>query len=33
VAAFRSGDVTLEDELRWFFVACHAAHDLWDDEA
>ena len=32
VAAFRSGDLTLEDELRWFFVACHAAHDLWDDE-
>jgi len=32
VAAFRNGDVTLEDELRWFFVACHAAHDLWDDE-
>lgn len=33
VAAFRRGDLTLEDELRWFFVACHAAHDLWDDEA
>jgi len=33
VAAFRSGDVTIKDELRWFFVACHAAHDLWDDEA
>ena len=32
VAAFRAGDLTLEDELRWFFVACHAAHDLWDDE-
>ena len=32
VAAFRSGDLTVEDELRWFFVACHAAHDLWDDE-
>ena len=32
VAAFRSGDLALEDELRWFFVACHAAHDLWDDE-
>jgi DNA-binding CsgD family transcriptional regulator len=32
VAAFRNGDLTLEDELRWFFVACHAAHDLWDDE-
>ena len=33
MAKFRSGDLTLEDELRWFFVACHAAHDLWDDEA
>jgi DNA-binding CsgD family transcriptional regulator len=33
VAAFRRGDLTLEDELRWFFVACHAAHDVWDDEA
>jgi DNA-binding CsgD family transcriptional regulator len=32
VAAFRNGDLTLEDELRWFFVACHAAHDVWDDE-
>jgi len=32
VAAFRRGELTLEDELRWFFVACHAAHDLWDDE-
>ena len=32
VAAFRRGGLTLEDELRWFFVACHAAHDLWDDE-
>ena len=32
MAAFRNGDLTLEDELRWFFVACHAAHDLWDDE-
>jgi DNA-binding CsgD family transcriptional regulator len=33
VAAFRAGDLDLEDELRWFFVACHAAHDLWDDES
>jgi len=32
VAAFRHGDLALEDELRWFFVACHAAHDVWDDE-
>jgi DNA-binding CsgD family transcriptional regulator len=32
VAAFRNGDLTVEDELRWFFVACHAAHDVWDDD-
>ncbi len=32
VAAFRRGGLALEDELRWFFVACHAAHDVWDDE-
>ncbi len=33
VAAFRRGGLALEDELRWFFVACHAAHDVWDDES
>jgi DNA-binding CsgD family transcriptional regulator len=32
VAAFRNGDLTVADELRWFFVACHAAHDVWDDD-
>jgi DNA-binding CsgD family transcriptional regulator len=32
VAGFRNGEVTIGEELRWFFVACHAAHDLWDDE-
>jgi DNA-binding CsgD family transcriptional regulator/tetratricopeptide (TPR) repeat protein len=32
VAAFRHRDLTVEDELRWFFVACHAAHDVWDDD-
>ena len=32
VSAFRRGDVAPEDELRWFFVACHSAHDLWDDD-
>ena len=30
VAGARAG--TLEGELSWSFVACHAAHDLWDDE-
>ncbi|WP_433167136.1 helix-turn-helix transcriptional regulator [Kribbella sp. CA-247076] len=33
VSAFRRGDVAAEDELRWFFVACHSAHDLWEDES
>ena len=32
VNAFRRGDVAPEDELRWFFVACHSSHDLWDDD-
>jgi hypothetical protein len=30
VAGARAG--ALEGELSWSFVACHAAHDLWDDE-
>ena len=33
VRAFRRGDVAAEDELRWFFVACHSTHDLWDDDS
>ena len=32
VNAFRRGHVAPEDELRWFFVACHSSHDLWDDD-
>ncbi len=32
VSAFRRGDVAPEDEIRWAYVACHSAHDLWDDE-
>ena len=32
VSAFRRGDVAPEDQIRWSFVACHSAHDLWDDE-
>src|SRR5690349_3741119 len=32
VAAFCRGDIAPEDEIRWSFVACHSAHDLWDDE-
>ena len=32
LGAFCRGDVAPEDEIRWSFVACHSAHDLWDDE-
>ncbi len=32
MSAFRRGDVAPENELRWFFVACHSAHDLWNDD-
>ena len=32
VSAFRGGEAAIEDEFRWSFVACHSAHDLWDDE-
>ena len=32
LSAFRAGDLAPEDQLRWFYVACHCAHDLWDDE-
>ena len=32
VSAFRRGDAAPEDELRWCFVTCHSAHDLWDDD-
>jgi DNA-binding CsgD family transcriptional regulator/tetratricopeptide (TPR) repeat protein len=33
VAAFRDGDLTIEDEIRWYFIACRSAHDVWDDES
>jgi DNA-binding CsgD family transcriptional regulator len=26
-------DAPVADALRWSFIACHSAHDLWDDEA
>jgi DNA-binding CsgD family transcriptional regulator len=32
VSAFRGGDVAVEDEIRWFFIACRSAHDVWDDD-
>ncbi len=30
--AFRHGDISGDEELCWYFMACHAARDLWDDE-
>jgi DNA-binding CsgD family transcriptional regulator len=32
VSAFRSADSSSEDDIRWLWLACHTAHDLWDDE-
>jgi DNA-binding CsgD family transcriptional regulator len=32
VSAFRGPGLTVEDVMRWSFVATHGAHDLWDDE-
>ena len=31
--AFRSEDISREEEIRWLHFACRAAVDLWDDEA
>jgi DNA-binding CsgD family transcriptional regulator len=33
VAAFRSTDVSTEEELRWLWLACHAAGLVWDYES
>lgn len=33
VRAFRSDDLVIADAIRWLFVACHSAHDVWDDES
>ncbi|HTE61809.1 MAG TPA: AAA family ATPase [Solirubrobacteraceae bacterium] len=32
LGAFRGGDITREEEIRWLNFACRAAADLWDDE-
>jgi DNA-binding CsgD family transcriptional regulator len=32
LSAFRSESVPRKEELRWLWLACHAAADLWDDE-
>ena len=33
VTAFRGSDVSAEDELRWLWLACHAAGLTWDYES
>jgi DNA-binding CsgD family transcriptional regulator len=30
LTALGSDDVSREEEIRWLWVACHIAHDLWD---
>jgi DNA-binding CsgD family transcriptional regulator len=32
LSAFRSGDISREEELRWLALACRVAMDLWDDD-
>ncbi len=31
--AFRDGGLSADEELRWFFAAIRAAHEIWDDES
>ncbi|HEY2651020.1 MAG TPA: LuxR C-terminal-related transcriptional regulator [Solirubrobacteraceae bacterium] len=33
VSAFRGDDISREEGLRWLWLACHIAMDLWDDES
>jgi ATP/maltotriose-dependent transcriptional regulator MalT len=33
LSAFRSEELSTEEGLRWLWVACQAAMDLWDDES
>ena len=33
LSAFRSEDISREEGLRWLWLACRAAVDVWDDEA
>jgi DNA-binding CsgD family transcriptional regulator len=32
LAAFRNGDATREEELRWLWLACRSVMEVWDDE-
>jgi DNA-binding CsgD family transcriptional regulator len=33
LSAFRGGDVSTGEQLRWLAFACHTAANLWDDES
>ncbi len=33
IETFRATDLPVGEEVRWLWLATHAAHDLWDDEA
>jgi DNA-binding CsgD family transcriptional regulator len=33
LGAFRSADISAEEGLRWLWLACRAAADVWDDES
>ena len=32
LAAFRAGDVTRDEQLRWLWLACRSVMEVWDDE-
>jgi len=32
LSALRGGSITKEEEIRWLWLACHTAFELWDDE-
>jgi DNA-binding CsgD family transcriptional regulator/tetratricopeptide (TPR) repeat protein len=32
LSAFRSESISTEEEIRWLWLACHTAYELWDDE-
>jgi DNA-binding CsgD family transcriptional regulator len=32
LSAFRSESISQDEEIRWLWLACHTAYELWDDE-
>ena len=32
LSAFRSESISQNEEIRWLWLACHTAYELWDDE-